>query len=1767
MPGQPVVLDELGGLVAVARPEDLPEGASPRTNDTDFIVGRFIQRPGLQNTYSYEGANFGPNGGSSAVNSDTSGNSWANPDNILADDSAYATVDLATSSSASSSTSTGTSSGGGVAWTNPANIDDPSSFASVSLSAGGTNYTPSGSSGSLNVVGTFNNSPQDSSLTLSGFASVAATAATLYVDISGSCSATGTHEIDLYYSVDSGATWTLSRTWYTGFGATVIVIPVSGFTNLDTVQIQIYGMANWTSGLNAITNVNVTNWYATVAGAGQPSSQTLNAAIAGLSVPSNATITGFGLSFNADYSGVAPTFSVFLNVGTENDSITLTTTPAIYPAGGSSDLWGYGAWDNTTLAGLNVEFTASSTGTTTVNVNTLVVTVYYTLPNLISDVLIVAGFGFSLPSTSTVTGIGVSVKGFASSGTVYAQLVKAGAIVANTESIALPVSNGFVSLGGSLDVWGTTWAYSDVDDPDFGVALWAVGASAQTVSLDYCEIIVYGSASAANFNGLMSSNIDENDTITLATDANGLTWEENTLSAPNVLALASQIPAVPAGSYMKGLDVNGIAYLAFSDLEQGTSQPMQYNTQWCDRITQVGPGAAPTFTASESAGTQAAVTAYSYSAGILTLTTGTQAYTAGELVTFSGFTSGLVPLNGLTFSILGTGLTTTQIEIATSLVAGSGSDTGTATPQYTYPIVASPNGITQPPQASDPGSPGNLQGVLWSSGPGSTSAGNVITVYYSNQFHYANPDETLVNAFNAGYPVYVWIQGAPIGNGCWQVTSVGTNIPPGGEYSRWYFTFQVPTSQYQYYGLGHAPGTYEISQATVTTTTPVPGLAPGNQVSLAGVTGASWDGLYSIVEALNSGSFAITQTALTAGVATYTWALQSGVAPAAGELVTITNTLNANGLLNVTNAVIATATGVSSGTFTITGFPATTDYPTTVEAGQATTAGTQFIIDPGAALAGSVTQSPILGNSGGGTLTVVGAASGSTFPIGAGTRQGVFFGITRNGAVTKCSPPSTFTVATGANYITANVPVGPLNWVARGIAFTEAGQNGVPGANFYTYDTPVTFTVNGIVYTASALIIPDNTTTTIKVTFSDSVLLASDEIDIQGNNYFNLMELGNPAWMFQYADRMLYGLCQTKVQNFVNWSFDGGYWPTYSSKLPMPLGWSALGNGNLGSYAITAFQIASNVVTFTAANSLSPGLSVGVNGLSTGTYLNGLTFVVLTASGTQFTAAFSHANVGLTSDSGTAAVSTSSIGLVPSLDFGNAFAMRNLGATAWTNNAVLFQTAYQDAYNVAILQPNTPYSVRLKGRALGTAGQKVTVQLLTYANGVFGAVSYGSAEFTLALGNYQTQTATLVTGTGIPTIPGALVLALGVDTLVVGAGVEIDRLELFPTNHPVDTTTIWTSYAGKFESVDIVTGSLGVGLENAQSATGAFQLLEQLYVNKIKSRVVTQDSPNYEPNQWQVRQVSDRVGAVGPNASDEGEEFEISASRAGVYFFDGGKPMPIARELQSSGVSLNLWETINWNAGSTLWIRNDLVNRRLLIGVPMNLPNFWLPNASAATPTSPNIILMCNYTGCPTGEELAASSEVHITMFGDLKALDMRRKWSLWQIPCPVAEFISRPDGFTDQLFLANGIGSSKIYQLVNGAASGGQNTDDGAAINWLYTTYAFVKAKQGQQNPMLGALRKIWYYLAATMEGTGQVACRLLSNSLGAQQQNIFTIPLPFTLTYPQQNDQERVLEIGGQRVFIEFSSVGTGGYAECGPVMLDGELDKVSPHRGVSS
>jgi len=69
---------------------------------------------------------------------------------------------------------------------------------------------------------------------------------------------------------------------------------------------------------------------------------------------------------------------------------------------------------------------------------------------------------------------------------------------------------------------------------------------------------------------------------------------------------------------------------------------------------------------------------------------------------------------------------------------------------------------------------------------------------------------------------------------------------------------------------------------------------------------------------------------------------------------------------------------------------------------------------------------------------------------------------------------------------------------------------------------------------------------------------------------------------------------------------------------------------------ITNIALTSNVLTVTCANNFVAGQNVQLFGLTTNTGLNGMNFVVVTATTSYFTAAYTHANIVSGADAGTA---------------------------------------------------------------------------------------------------------------------------------------------------------------------------------------------------------------------------------------------------------------------------------------------------------------------------------------------------------------------------------------------------------------------------------------------------------------------------------------------------------------------------------------------------
>lgn len=928
------------------------------------------------------------------------------------------------------------------------------------------------------------------------------------------------------------------------------VVPGAAGQQINTPALSISSGGGWSNPGNALLN----SGYAS---RGIRNIGDLVIAVAAPNLPSDATVSGIAVRCNAYSNASGNNLICSLSIsGSSPISIPLATASSPVTLGSATTSWGLSLSPSLLNGGFSFDFNfTGSSGTG--YINDTVLTIYYTIPSA-SNALRITEFSFSEAVGSQITGVTAALKGLSTnSQTAVMTLVAAGSEIGTSKQLTLPASDTSQSVGAASDPWNALLTSGVVNATSFGVDIVVTGQG--TASLGYVSIAVSIASSSVNFNYVTTFEDSAGNIRTLAIDASGNWWIEDVNAAPGVLSPLSSIEGTPAGSFGSSFNADSRQFIAVSDLLKGVYPPQGYSTRWTDRVSQVGPGAAPSFTGTLQASNVAPITNYSGSAGILTLTAANN-FTAGEVVQiFAGAADALYPLNNLRFNVLGTGLSATQFEISTSLVTGTGTSTARATGQYTYPINASPNGITQYPfWNSAQGYQSGLDGILWSAGPGQTTAGNVITVYYLQGSH-GLPDANLVVAMQAQkFPVYVYIAGTPqpLANGTQLVTSVGVGTPPGAAATRWYFTFNVAQVGSQNLGSGanSLAGTYQLTVATVTSSLPLPGVETGDDVTISGDSIASWNVTWPIVNALNSGAYSISQTSMASGVATYNWALAGATSspPVAGQLVTITGTLNGNGIFNVTDAVIGTVTGTSSGTFTISGFAQNLNYSAQAEVAQATTSGTQFQIDPGALTLGNAADDPIYGNSGGGYITLVGSSS---LVVSAGTRKGTVFFITRNGLWTPVAAPVQFTTPSNTNYVlVSNIPIGPPNVIARAIVLTEAGAQGQAGANYYTIPEPVEFVFNGVTYQSSSFFINDNTTTTAQLTFTDAVLLSAAAVDQQGGDLFNLIELPDAAWCVQYAGRGFWGRVNNQIQNFVNLSFDGGYNPNPGGNL-LPLGW------------------------------------------------------------------------------------------------------------------------------------------------------------------------------------------------------------------------------------------------------------------------------------------------------------------------------------------------------------------------------------------------------------------------------------------------------------------------------------------------------------------------------------------------------------------------------------------------------------------------------------
>lgn len=910
-------------------------------------------------------------------------------------------------------------------------------------------------------------------------------------------------------------------------------------------------------------------------------------------------------------------------------------------------------------------------------------------------------------------------------------------------------------------------------------------------------------------------------------------------------------------------------------------------------------------------------------------------------------------------------------------------------------------------------------------------------------------------------------------NGTYTILQVTTAIVGGNEVCP-VFVVQAPATAYGYskdfgeFGGPISNWFYQATLATLTTNVQIPNLSVGGTLELTGTGGgppAGYDGSWTVVGSPNATTLEITSTVLSGNVATYGYiVVGGGPNPVFGELVTVTGTTNGNGIFNVANAAI---TAASPGTFSV-GIAS----PDITSAGEPSASGqvfgTIFTFDP----------LVLVGTRNAGTVVTQGQ-------ITSGQRKVCYSFLTRNGYITKPSPIRTVTIAEGAgSLVIGDLAIGPPNVIARIVHLTPTN-----GGNFYNIPQDVIVQSNGTNVNNTSTWLNNNTSTQITLSFSDGVLLAGDQIDIEGNNLFALEELGSCIALIPYSNRIFAIGEQNKIFNLLNYSFDGGVGGDPGANFP--LGWAQ-----------------------------DPTNGFGGN------------------------------------------VAASPI-------FGSMYQISNASGSPQAIYGMITQNAFQDEFATPIIDSSTTYSVRVTASCpTGAAAGNLVIDLFSASvNRVLGTFSLPLASMTTSQLIY---TGTMLTTTLAP-VPNDLVIRIYATDIADGVTVNIDRIEPFPTEVPNNDRQVIGSYQGNFESFDLITGVILGTNVNQQPILSAMVLFDSLYLVKSGSLVNISDNNTTEPNNWnQPRTVSASVGCSGPYAvttgidePNAGEEYSITASRPGAFLYAGGQPIKITEEIQS------LWNTIYWKAGATIWIKNDITNRRVQFGVPMMtrvminnqlVQNPWLPAGIVAdnlTPMTPNVILELNYKQINTAGELSGAPEVHRSSSGKLIASEITRKWSVWSIKAPCAAFITRNDK-TAPLFLGNSDHTGKVYDLIEGLLQ-----DDGSAFTQDYITSAFVSTETGQGSQM-GVVRMNYDYMTLLMDGIGDVAITALPNTLDTPY---FSQLLP-NLTLPDATNGDIEIPVNevGSRLFLRFTSTDIDAGFNLSRVNVVMHQDPWSPVRGMN-
>lgn len=162
------------------------------------------------------------------------------------------------------------------------------------------------------------------------------------------------------------------------------------------------------------------------------------------------------------------------------------------------------------------------------------------------------------------------------------------------------------------------------------------------------------------------------------------------------------------------------------------------------------------------------------------------------------------------------------------------------------------------------------------------------------------------------------------------------------------------------------------------------------------------------------------------------------------------------------------------------------------------------------------------------------AADGAAGNVSAGLHQISVAFITEEQYITRPAPYINYTAPGSKKINLSTIPTGPPNIIARVILVTPVITAPAITGDFFFFDGAVPTPTLG---TFPSMVIPDNTTTSYTIDFTDGILQNTPI----ATNLFNMLTLGECAQITAYSDRLFAVGERVALPNLLNVDFDGGF--------------------------------------------------------------------------------------------------------------------------------------------------------------------------------------------------------------------------------------------------------------------------------------------------------------------------------------------------------------------------------------------------------------------------------------------------------------------------------------------------------------------------------------------------------------------------------------------------------------------------------------------------